>query len=644
MVSFPVLTDTTLFCPAPHDPAHDAELLAILYKNPLFTSGRTTSFFASRQQLYDRALQVDDALAAASRDHGLDRRDAERLRDLAGEESPGVLTHVMFLPMVEAHAGDCAVKRKVVRDALAGRVVGCYASTEIGHGSNVRALETTATYVGAAPDPAADGCLLRLDTPTKSATKFWVGALGCTATYAIVFAQLVDGAGARRGIVPFLVRIRDDALRPLPGVTVGDIGPKLGFQPVDNGFMSLHNVVVPASAMLSTGASMTADGVYTPPPPKMMFATLFGLLSARTSIVGSAGRTVAHGACIAVRYSAVRRQFGAAGKETPVLNYASQYTRLMRAVATSYAFVLAGRGVSAMVQDVQASVSRGDAPPKAAVAAVHSLVSGLKAFVTAAGTAALDACRLCCGGHGYSVFSGLPHLVNTFTHLQTADGENFIMTQQLGRHLLRAAVGDANYGIGHASHLLGVAAAPNAAAAGEDTDRAPLRFEDATCQQRLLRCAATAAVTSLAQHMAARADDTSAAWSDALMTVKALSDIHCAAFVHQQFRQAVDALDAADVRDALRPLVTVFGLTWVETAAPWLYDGGHLRPGDLPALQAALQRAAGAARKNAVPLVDAWGFTDLQLRSALGRHDGRYEDAMLACAELSPVKHPRSRL
>ena len=36
--------------------------------------------------MYDRALQVDDALAAASRDHGLDRRDAERLRDVLRDD------------------------------------------------------------------------------------------------------------------------------------------------------------------------------------------------------------------------------------------------------------------------------------------------------------------------------------------------------------------------------------------------------------------------------------------------------------------------------------------------------------------------------------------------------------------------------
>ena len=58
---------------------------------------------------------------------------------------------------------------------------GCYAQTEIGHGSNVQGLKTTATL-----DMNTDEFVIQ--TPSKDATKFWPGDLGVFATHAVVAA------------------------------------------------------------------------------------------------------------------------------------------------------------------------------------------------------------------------------------------------------------------------------------------------------------------------------------------------------------------------------------------------------------------------------------------------------------------------
>ena len=63
-------------------------------------------------------------------------------------------------------------------------IFGCYAQTELGHGSNVQGLETTATL-----DLQTDEFIIH--TPTIRAAKFWPGGLGITATHAVVFAQLI---------------------------------------------------------------------------------------------------------------------------------------------------------------------------------------------------------------------------------------------------------------------------------------------------------------------------------------------------------------------------------------------------------------------------------------------------------------------
>jgi len=85
------------------------------------------------------------------------------------------------------------------------KIHGCYAQTEIGHGTNVGGLETTATF-----DKVTDEFVI--DTPTITATKWWPGEMGTLANYALVFAQLIiedDGDKNTYGVVPFIVQIRD---------------------------------------------------------------------------------------------------------------------------------------------------------------------------------------------------------------------------------------------------------------------------------------------------------------------------------------------------------------------------------------------------------------------------------------------------
>lgn len=48
---------------------------------------------------------------------------------------------------------------------------GCFGMTELGHGSNVMGIETTATY-----DPTTQEFVI--NTPSDSASKYWIGGAG----------------------------------------------------------------------------------------------------------------------------------------------------------------------------------------------------------------------------------------------------------------------------------------------------------------------------------------------------------------------------------------------------------------------------------------------------------------------------------
>ena len=103
------------------------------------------------------------------------------------------------------------------------QIIGCYAQTELGHGSNVRGLETTATW-----NP--DDKTFTIHSPTLTASKWWIGSLGRTANHAVVMAQLFIG-GKNFGPHPFVVQVRDlETHQPLENVYVGDIGPKFGYK------------------------------------------------------------------------------------------------------------------------------------------------------------------------------------------------------------------------------------------------------------------------------------------------------------------------------------------------------------------------------------------------------------------------------
>ncbi len=146
-----------------------------------------------------------------------------------------------------------------------------------------------------------------LDTPSVTAYKFWPGELGYFCTHAAVFARLVlDGNDL--GPHCFIVPIRDPETRkPLPGIDVGDIGAKFGYNQKDNGFLGFKDVRIPRENMLMKYTSVDKDGNYSiEADPKMIYAVL---LEGRVDMLKIAGYNLSKGLTIALRYALVRTQF-----------------------------------------------------------------------------------------------------------------------------------------------------------------------------------------------------------------------------------------------------------------------------------------------------------------------------------------------
>lgn len=121
--------------------------------------------------------------------------------------------------------------------------MGCFCFTELGYGNNAPQMETTATY----DDKTKT---FEIHSPTVLSQKYWITNGACHANYAIVFAQTIV-KGKNEGVNPFIVRVRDDKMKPSQGVTIEDMGFKLGMNGIDNAKLTFNHVKIPRENMLN---------------------------------------------------------------------------------------------------------------------------------------------------------------------------------------------------------------------------------------------------------------------------------------------------------------------------------------------------------------------------------------------------------
>lgn len=199
-------------------------------------------------------------------------------------------------------------------------IVTCLAITEVSHGSNTKRIRTTAHY-----DPKTQEFIIH--TPDFEAAKCWIGNLGKTATIALVFAILYTPDNVNHGLHGFIVPIRDPyTLQTYPGVLIGDIGEKIGLNGIDNGFLVFSNYRIPRENLLNRTSDVTPEGNYESvfsEPTKILGAALESFSAGRVGIMQESTNTLANAVVIAVRYAALRKQFGHEidGPEVPIIEY-----------------------------------------------------------------------------------------------------------------------------------------------------------------------------------------------------------------------------------------------------------------------------------------------------------------------------------
>ncbi|OBA19720.1 acyl-CoA oxidase [Metschnikowia bicuspidata var. bicuspidata NRRL YB-4993] len=325
---------------------------------------------------------------------------------------------------------------------LLKNLYGCFGMTELAHGLNVAGLETTATF-----DKERDQFII--NTPHIGATKWWIGGAAHSATHCAVYARLIVD-GEDYGVKTFVVPLRDSAHNVMPGVTVGDIGAKMGRDGIDNGWIQFSHVRIPRFFMLQKFCKVSREGDVTMPPLEQL--SYSALLGGRVQMVMDSYRWTARFATIALRYAVGRRQFKLAsqgdGSETQLLNYPLHQRRLLPYLAQAYVFSVGAWKIDHTITETLDTLDKNVAAED--MGAIMKSIEDMKTLfidsASAKSTATwltadcIDQCRQSCGGHGYSAYNGFGKAYNDWVVQCTWEGDNSVLAMSVGKPIIRAVM------------------------------------------------------------------------------------------------------------------------------------------------------------------------------------------------------------
>ena len=547
---------------------------------------------------------------------------------VAGDPSLQIKAGVQFGLFASAilHLGTEEHHNKWLGKTMSVEIPGVYAMTEIGHGSDVSAVGTTAHY-----DVEAEEFVIH--TPFRAATKEFLGNAALHGHAGVVFAQLIS-KGVNHGVHCFFVPLREDG-KLLPGITVEDDGEKGGLNGIDNGRIAFNKVRVPRTNLLNRYGDIAPDGSYSSPipsPGRRFFTMLTTLVQGRVSLSGAAisGAELALG--IAITYGTQRRQFSdfTGINEVVLLDYQLHQHRLFPLLARTYAAAFAQEDLLQAYHEVFS----GEADTDENREDLETMAAALKPNSTWLALDAIQMSREACGGAGYMAENRLVGLHDDLDVYATFEGDNHVLLQLVGKRLLTEYAqslksmdaGDVTKFIASRAETFSTRHTPwrrllQSAADLGSVRRTAASLRDPELQLELISTRAESIVEELSLNLRQAPNmpkkDASALVNSHQVELIEAAKAHVDLILLTAFNQGLERVEDEDTKAVLTRLRDLFALTTIQRELSWYIMHGHLSLGRARTLKDYIARLLPKIRPHALDLVAAFGYTQEHWRAPI---------------------------
>ncbi|WP_086825254.1 acyl-CoA dehydrogenase [Allokutzneria sp. NRRL B-24872] len=446
----------------------------------------------------------------------------------------------LFLGSLLDH--DTNPKRELA-DFTSLRRTGTFLCTEVAHGNDVIALETTAEYDRTTAE-------FVLHTPSPGARKFMpnTSLIGGPKSAVVAARLIIDDQD--HGVFLFLVPLSDER-GFLPGVHVQPLPERVG-SPIDHCLTSFGHVRLPREALLeSEHGRIDDDGSFDSDHGslrKRVLRSISRVTVGKLCLTASALGGTRAGLVIAVRYATLRTIAGSkTGSRVPLADIRSHHAPLLKGVATAYAMTFLHRWVE----------TRWAERDPASVAEAERLAAISKGWITWQSRAILDQCRERCGAQGLFLANRLGELANDLEGAITAEGDNLVIWVKASAEMM------------FEFDRTTVAAQHERSGAGEWTDPEFLRD----------LVAAVSRIWHARAHTALRRErrgDSLRRWNGAVGPATEATEAYARLLATDAFLAAADEVGDPTARTLLRLLCTLFALDYLGAHTGALLVEGHI--------------------------------------------------------------------
>ena len=300
--------------------------------------------------------------------------------------------------------------------------IGCFGLTELGYGNNAAEMQTTATYNHETNE-------FIINTPNTLARKYWITNGALHAHFCIVFARLLINNNDE-GIHAFLVSIRDKSLNIKEGVTIWDMGHKIGINGIDNASIGFNNVKISKDCLLGDTSNIDSNGIFKSKINKKRDRFLHvadRLLSGRLCIASMMMGASKYTLDLAINYASKRLAVGSNGKSNnPIFNFQFYKRSMMPLLAKTVCYNLSLNHIKDVFEGIL---------PSTKVDKVI-LCCSVKASLAWHNEKVASISRERCGGQGYLSANRMGEAILGSHSGITAEGDNAVLMQKVSKELL----------------------------------------------------------------------------------------------------------------------------------------------------------------------------------------------------------------